>query len=289
MCSKFVDNVKLFEYTSAAEPASDRIKPEIFDFSKMEINSNSINDIYQSPILKIKLINVSSKVECINSNASSHVFYILNGTGTISFENENINWESGDIISLPFYSKIVIESISANIIWGNDEALNDYLGVIPNKKRFCPTFYPNKMLLNFVRKINEEENASKRNRNGVLLSNNQIANEKINTLTHTMWSLLNVIGPNTFQKPHRHNSIAIDLCLSAEDNQVYTLMGNELNDDGSVKSPIKRYWKANSIFITPPGWWHSHHNESESEAWVFPIQDAGLHTHINTLDIQFVN
>ena len=32
---------------------------------------------------------------------------------------------------------------------------------------------------------------------------------------------------------------------------------------------------------------HSHHNESDSTAWVLPIQDAGLYTHQRTLDIRF--
>lgn len=40
---------------------------------------------------------------------------------------------------------------------------------------------------------------------------------------------------------------------------------------------------------TPPGWWHSHHNESDDVAWVLPIQDAGLYTHQRTLDIRFVD
>ena len=55
--NKFVDNVELFEYTSAADPISDLIKPEIFDFSKLDIKENNVNDIYQSPNLKIKYIN----------------------------------------------------------------------------------------------------------------------------------------------------------------------------------------------------------------------------------------
>ena len=287
--NKFVDNVELFEYTSAAEPISDLIKPEIFDFSKLDIKENNINDIYQSPNLKIKYINVTSLISVCDSRASSNIFYVLDGDGTILFGNENINFKNGDIITLPFYSEFKIKSLSANLVWGNDEALNDYLGVIPNRKRFTPTIYCNKMLIDFVKKANEDENSLKRNRNGVLLSNKQMVSENINTLTHTMWSLLNVIGPNIVQKPHRHNSIAIDLCISADDNKVYTLMSKELNEDGTVKNPIKRYWKKNSIFITPPGWWHSHHNESENEAWVFPIQDAGLYTYLNTLDIKFVN
>jgi hypothetical protein len=36
-----------------------------------------------------------------------------------------------------------------------------------------------------------------------------------------------------------------------------------------------------------PGLWHSHHNESGHPAHVLPIQDAGLHTHLRTLDIRF--
>ena len=287
--NKFVDNVELFEYTSAAEPISDLIKPEIFDFSKLDIKENNVNDIYESPNLKIKYINVTSLISVCDSRASSNIFYVLDGEGTILFGDENINFKNGDIITLPFYSEFKIKSQSTNLVWGNDEALNDYLGVIPNRRRFTPTIYCNKMLIDFVKKANEDENSLKRNRNGVLLSNKQMVSENINTLTHTMWSLLNVIGPNIVQKPHRHNSIAIDLCISADDNKVYTLMSKELNDDGTVKNPIKRYWKKNSIFITPPGWWHSHHNESENEAWVFPIQDAGLYTYLNTLDIKFVN
>ena len=32
---------------------------------------------------------------------------------------------------------------------------------------------------------------------------------------------------------------------------------------------------------------HSHHNETNTPAWVLPIQDAGLYTHQRTLDICF--
>ena len=284
------ENKILFEYTSAAEPKSDLIKPDIFDFSEMNIKSGC-NDIYKSPNLKIKYIKLDNKkVETNDSDASSHLFYVIKGSGFSYFDNKIIEWNEGDIFTFPVCKNICHTSeVDSRLIWGNDEALNEYLGVIPVKKMFEPTFYKKEMLLDFIKKANMEEGALERNRNGVLLSNRQIVRMGVNTLTHTMWSLLNVINANTVQKPHRHNSIAIDLCISAEENKVYTLMGKELNEDGSVKDPIKRYWKANSIFVTPPGWWHSHHNDSDTEAWVFPIQDAGLYTYLNTLDIKFVN
>ena len=39
--------------------------------------------------------------------------------------------------------------------------------------------------------------------------------------------------------------------------------------------------------VTPPGKWHSHHNETGRDAHLIPIQDAGLHTYLRTLDIRF--
>ena len=57
--------------------------------------------------------------------------------------------------------------------------------------------------------------------------------------------------------------------------------------NGKVKNPIKCYWETGSVFITPPGWWHSHHNETNDDAWVLPAQDAGLYTYQRTLDIKF--
>jgi gentisate 1,2-dioxygenase len=92
---------------------------------------------------------------------------------------------------------------------------------------------------------------------------------------------------NYAQRPHRHNSVALDLCVSSPDAGVYTLMGPELDEEGWVKDPIRCEWKSGGVFVTPPGWWHSHHNESDEAAWVLPMQDAGLYTHQRTLDIRF--
>jgi len=64
-------------------------------------------------------------------------------------------------------------------------------------------------------------------------------------------------------------------------------MGPELDEDGKVKNPIRMDWKSGAAFTTPPGWWHSHHNETDIEAWVLPVQDAGILTHQCVLDIQF--
>jgi gentisate 1,2-dioxygenase len=64
-------------------------------------------------------------------------------------------------------------------------------------------------------------------------------------------------------------------------------MGPELDEQGWVKDPLRIEWQNEGVFVTPPGWYHSHHNDSDEDAIVLPIQDAGIYTYQRTLDIQF--
>lgn len=82
--------------------------------------------------------------------------------------------------------------------------------------------------------------------------------------------------------------VALDLAVHALPN-VYTLMAPSLDAHGKLINPVRVDWIKGGVFITPPGWWHSHHNESEEMAWVLPMQDAGLYTYQRTLDIRFVD
>ena len=65
-----------------------------------------------------------------------------------------------------------------------------------------------------------------------------------------------------------------------------TLIGGELDADGAIVDARRADWEPGSAFVTPPGLWHSHHNDTGAPAYLMPIQDAGLHTYLRTLDIQ---
>ena len=262
------------------------------------------------------------------ANNTSNVFYVIQGAGVTKSEYGNIYWNEGDIFVLPACkSNITHESLTQRefsnketyLLWANDGPILRYLGAKCEAPLFEPVVYSKKSILKALNSNDTSENKSGKkrastesvkeernndktqqpnqqpnaNRNGVLLSNPYMTNQNFNTLTPSLWSLYNTIGPSCVQKPHRHNSVALDYCVfegsEKEKGQVYTLMGKELNDDGTIKDPQKLVWKKGGVFITPPGWWHSHVNESSSHAYVFPIQDAGIHTYMNTLDIQFVD
>jgi len=53
---------------------------------------------------------------------------------------------------------------------------------------------------------------------------------------------------------------------------VYTLLGRELDSNGNIVNPLKVEWESGGVFVTPPGWWHSHHNKGNHTAWVLPMQ-----------------
>jgi len=126
--------------------------------------------------------------------------------------------------------------------------------------------------------------ADARNRVSVLLGNT--ATPQTLTVTHTLWAMLGVLPPGRVQRPHRHQSVALDLVVDCEPG-CYSLVGDELDPSGAIVDPRRVDWQPGSAFVTPPGAWHSHHNESTTPAHLLPVQDAGLHTYLRSLDIRF--
>jgi gentisate 1,2-dioxygenase len=95
------------------------------------------------------------------------------------------------------------------------------------------------------------------------------------------------VGSN--QAPHSHKSVALDFVAYAAPG-TYTLVGDKVDPvTQQIIDPIRIDWVTGKAFVTPPGLWHSHHNESGEAAFIIPIQDAGLQTYLRTLDIQFAN
>ena len=306
-------NNRIYEYMSASNPTLEAIpvlthsyklhqtgKTRIIPFD-LKDNLN-INYSATSPNLLVSFIRIekNDNIKC-SATATSQAFYIINGSGRFKFQVDIcddidiVAYNTGDMIVLPnlhsYYIDIYADQDTA-IYWVNDQPLLNYLNVKPFGKSFEPTIYKSKEMIERVQEIKHYPDSKDKNRIGILLGNKTTdyqTNGGTGTLTLTpiLWSLLNILPANQFQKPHRHNSVALDLCVSAKEKGVYTLMGPELDDKGNVKDPVRCDWETGSVFVTPPGWWHSHHNDTDQDAWVLPIQDAGLYTYQRTLNIEF--
>lgn len=218
-------------------------------------------------------------IQCNEFNATSHLFYVINGTASIFINNNEYEYNifAGDLFITPYFESLKILNINADeellIYYINDSPLINYLGSKCAKKIFQTAVYSKEFLLKNLYDLSNPNN----NRKGILLSNKDTEILGINTITPVLWALYNELPPRITQKPHKHNSVALDLCIQCSDNEnIYTLIGDELDENGNIMNPTKIHWKEGTMFITPPGLWHSHNNNGDTCAYVLPIQDAGL-------------
>ena len=219
------------------------------------------------------------------NRATSHLFYAIGGSGVLRFSDTVIRYQAGDLITLPCGPDPILSADEETILyWVNDEPLVKYLGVIPSEPRFRPTLYAKQDSQAALAQAAADPLAAQRSRISVLLTNAHFPQTL--TVTHVLWAMLGILPVGANQLPHAHKSVAMDLIISCKPG-CYTAVAEKVDSQGNLIDPVKVPWESAGAFITPPGWWHSHHNESGEPAYLMPIQDAGLHTHLRTLDIQF--
>jgi gentisate 1,2-dioxygenase len=221
--------------------------------------------------------------------ATSSLFYVLSGSGLChgraDQDDGTIAWESGDLFVLPAGGTPLLEASADSVLyWVHDAPLLSYLGVAPSAPRFEPTHYRGDWLRDELLKLAAQPGSRNSNRLSLLLANRDLPSTR--TVTHVLWAMYGLVPPGATQAPHRHQSVALDLIIDCQPG-VYTLVGTELNSDGSIRNPQRIEWQPGGAFITPPGHWHAHVNESGTTAWLLPIQDAGLQTYLRSLDIRF--
>ncbi len=252
-----------------------------FDLSKtLELNNPAT-----TPNLLANFVRICSGDSLkTNVTATSQMFYVINGSGRTQISEGTIEWKTGDLFTLPGLGDALhIATEETAFYWVTDEPLMEYLGVKPTINKFSPVLYTKEKLSAELEETKIRTAGS--NRTGILLENPNFP--KTLTLTHTLWALYNALPAGVNQNPHRHNSVALDFCVAAGPD-TYTLISPKIDDKGQLIKPIKAMWQPGAAFVTPPGWWHSHHNNSDVDAIVLPIQDAGLIMNMQVLDFQYI-
>ncbi len=225
-----------------------------------------------------------------DANATSQLFFVMRGAGTSTHvegdpATPSIPWKAGDLFTLPARSRMLHAATDdAALYWVHDEPLLRYLGAEATGRQFSPTLYRREAILEALDGVLRDPSSATANRLSVLLANRLFPQTM--TITHVIWAMFGLLPVGAVQAPHRHQSVALDLVVDARPG-CYTMVGRTLDRDGSIKDGIRVDWKPHSAFVTPPGLWHSHHNESGQPAHILPIQDAGLHTFLRTLNILF--
>jgi len=293
-------NALMFEYSSAADPVSSGSVPPIpyqefsahlyatgpsriipLDLSKSLKSATPAS----TPSLAASFLRVDAgETLQTSANSTSELFYVIRGSGVSESDDGEIPWSEGDFFTLPGSTARHRAQETSALYWVNDQPLLDYLGVQRSRPRFAPAHYTRSELAKALEQAASDPQAATRSRVSLILGNPGCMQTM--TVTHVLWAMYGLIEPNTRQLPHRHQSVALDLIIDAKPG-CYTLVGTELGSNGHIKNPTRVDWKSGSAFVTPPGYWHEHRNESGERAYLTPIQDAGLHTYLRTLDITF--
>jgi gentisate 1,2-dioxygenase len=299
-------DARFYEYSKAANPIGSghtpkipvvRFGPELYqdgptgvvplDLSKeLGITSGAAT----SPGLLANFVRIRAGERVSTSpNATSQLYYVLYGRGFSAVNGRMVQWEKGDFLTLPAGTRSTFYAdpeTDAALYWVHDEPLLRYLGAEANEPRFRATKFRRADAVAELEAIAARPGANDKSRVSVLLANAD--EEQTLTITHVLWAMFGLLPADQEQRPHRHQSVALDLILDAEPG-CYTLLGTRLDERGDILDPVRVDWEAGGAFVTPPGMWHAHFNESGAPAHLIPVQDAGLQTYLRSLDIRFTN
>jgi len=297
------ESVQFFEYTKAVNPLE---RGTIKQVPFAELSSK----LHEEGATRVIPFDLSDKLACVgpasspnlaasfirinpgervstSANATSELYYVIRGAGTTLRRGREIHWEVGDFFVIPGGTESThCGDADSALYWVTDEPLLRYLGVTVATERFLPTLYKAEDCQRELARVVADPASSTRNRLSLLLANKNFPQTL--TVTHTLWAMFGLLPVNSVQPPHRHNSVALDLIVACEPG-CYTLISRDIDKNGCLIKPVRQDWKPYSAFVTPPYFWHSHHNESGSAAHLIPIQDAGIHSYMRTLDIEFAH
>ncbi|MGO9507808.1 MAG: cupin, partial [Mycobacterium sp.] len=299
----WADDARYFEYSQAANPIGSghapqvpirQFSPEMYldqptgvvplDLSReLGIKTGAAT----SPALLANFVRICVGEQIDTAvNATSQLYYVLYGRGMAAVDGRLVKFEKGDFLTLPAGSRSVFYADAETAMyWVHDAPLLRYLGVEAREPKFAATKFARADAVAKLEDIAARPGANDKSRVSVLLANTN--QEQTLTITHVLWAMFGVLPAGQEQRPHRHQSVALDLILDAPPSGCYTLLGTRLNERGEIIDPIRVDWQAGGAFTTPPGMWHAHFNETDQPAHLIPIQDAGLQTYLRSLDIKF--
>ncbi|WCK56502.1 cupin domain-containing protein [Aneurinibacillus sp. Ricciae_BoGa-3] len=297
-------DARYYEYTTAADPIGSGIispipavqfGPELYNAGQTRMVtldlSKELRTEYPatSPSLLAHFIRIEAgDTITTQPNATSELYYIISGAGATEVNGDTINWKKGDFLTLPSgsVSRHTAEE-DTTIYYILDTPLLDYLGAKATESRFKPTLFTAEQAQAKLDEVANAPDAHLKNRISILLNNQKF--DQTLTITHVLWAMFGIVPVGSNQAPHSHKSVALDFVAYAAPG-TYTLVGDKIDPvTKQIIDPIRIDWVTGKAFVTPPGLWHSHHNESDEPAFIIPIQDAGLQTYLRTLDIQFTH
>eukprot|EP01132_Coremiostelium_polycephalum_P023128 gene23128-27491_t len=174
-------DAEYFEYSKAANPISanliTRIPYHSFPASLYDSGPSRVVPLDLSDALGCEgpatgpglcanfiRLNAGDTLE-LHPNATSQVFYVIAGQGSVVQGAHRIDWTKGCFIALPGLQQARFSaSEDARLYYVHDEPLLRYLGVTRSADRFVPTLYPAELANAKLREAADDPRAQDRSR-----------------------------------------------------------------------------------------------------------------------------
>ncbi len=210
-------------------------------------------------------------------NTAGSIWYVISGNGETKIGHQIISWCSGDLFVLPGGTEAKVTGLEGNpVLWVvTNEPQMAFENVQPvNFSESSTEFvhYPAAEIdrqLDLLYKVDQGSDTA-----GIALIFSSKKHLARRNITPTMTLAMNTLPPGDFQRPHRHNSVAVTLVVQGKN--CYSLV------DG-----IRKDWTPWATTVTPPTSYHSHHNMGVRRATFLIVQDGGLYYQGRTMGFSF--
>lgn len=206
--------------------------------------------------------------------STGEVFYVIRGAGETLCRGERFAWKRGDAFCLPGGEAVEHQAAADAILMQvTNEPELAYLRAAPGETAIEPTLFPAHISESHLQNVHGRNSEQRSAGKSVIFLTKMMAERRVTT--PTLLSALNSLEPGGDQRPHRHSSVALTLSIQGEG--VYSMVDGERID-----------WMPDTLFVTPPGSVHSHHNRGDKMMLSYVVQDTGLHSQLRTTNFSWV-
>lgn len=209
--------------------------------------------------------------------ASGEVHYVVDGEGESDNAGDTVAWSTGDLFCFPGGAETTHRAGDRDclIYCGTNEPLLAFERLQPPAPGAAvveTTHWRAEDLAREFETVWERPETEETTGTAVLFSSPALAPS-----TNALPSInigLNTLVPGGDQRPHRHNGVAVVLCIEGEG--VHSVVDGERID-----------WSPGAVQITPAASMHSHHNRGPRRMQCLIFQDEALHYYTRTPGFSF--
>jgi gentisate 1,2-dioxygenase len=214
--------------------------------------------------------------------ASTELHHVMRGAGTTRFgppggpEEAPIAWRAGDTFCLPGGGEVRHHATEDAVLWVTTNepqlAFERLEPPRPGRAPIRPAVYPMAEVRRRLLDVYLDPRGAAMAGKSVNFGNVTMETSRTTTPSYTL--AMNSLLPGEAQRGHRHNAVAVTLVVAGEG--CYSLIDGRRVD-----------WEPDTVMITPPTAFHSHHNEGTRLALFLIVQDGGVYYHCRTMGFSY--